>query len=379
MNAKLFLAASIGAVLSVLTALNVIKFCSIKNNAAAADVEKLSNHEENKFEVVPIVEGAVGPESFAFDPLGGGPYTGVSDGRIVKWDQDKHHWINFAVTSPNRGGCEGSHEHDKTEHICGRPLGLCFNQTSGDLYIADAYMGLLIVGPQGGLATEVVTRAHGIPFGFANALDIDQELGAVYFTDSSSQYQRRNYISVILSGDKTGRLMKYDPESKQVQVLLENLSFPNGVALSKNGDFILLAETTHCRIMRYWLKTPKAGTFQVFAQLPGFPDNIKRSPRGGFWVGIHSRRLWILKLVLSYPSLGNALLKLPLDITKAYSYVAKWTGNGLIIRLSEQGVILEMFEDTSGNRWKSISEVEEKDETLWIGSVTMPFAGKYKI
>lgn len=189
----------------------------------------------------------------------------------------------------------------------------------------------------------------------------------------------RNYISVILSGDKTGRLMKYDPESKQVQVLLENLSFPNGVALSKNRDFILLAETTHCRIMRYWLKTPKAGTFQVFAQLLGFPDNIRRSPRGGFWVGIHSRRLWILKLVLSYPSLGNALLKLPLDITKAYSYVAKWTGNGLIIRLSEQGVILEMLEDTSGNRWKSISEVVEKDETLWIGSVTMPFAGKYKI
>ncbi|XP_021820499.1 protein STRICTOSIDINE SYNTHASE-LIKE 2-like [Prunus avium] len=281
--------------------------------------------------------------------------------------------------SVSRDGCEGSHEHDKTEHICGRPLGLCFNQTSGDLYIADAYMGLLIVGPQGGLATEVVTRAHGIPFGFTNALDIDQELGAVYFTDSSSQYQRRNYISVILSGDKTGRLMKYDPESKQVQVLLENLSFPNGVALSKNGDFILLAETRHCRIMRYWLKTPKAGTFQVFAQLPGFPDNIRRSPRGGFWVGIHSRILWILKLILSYPSLGNALLKLPLDITKAYSYVAKWTGSGLIIRLSEQGVILEMLEDTSGNRWKSVSEVVEKDETLWIGSVKMPFAGKYKI
>ncbi|PQP91860.1 protein STRICTOSIDINE SYNTHASE-LIKE 2 [Prunus yedoensis var. nudiflora] len=374
MNAKLFLAASIGVVLSVLTALNAIKFCSIKNNAAAADVEKLSNHEENKFEVVPIVEGAVGPESFAFDPLGGGPYTGVSDGRIIKWDQK----IN-TTGSTSLDRCEGSNEHDKTEHICGRPLGLCFNQTSGDLYIADAYMGLLIVGPQGGLATEVVTHAHGIPFGFTNALDIDQELGAVYFTDSSSQYQERNYISVILSGDKTGRLMKYDPESKQAQVLLENLSFPNGMALSKNGDFILLAETTHCRIMRYWLKTPKAGTFQVFAQLPGFPDNIRRSPRGGFWVGIHSRRLWILKLVLSYPSLGNALLKLPLDITKAYSYMAKWTGRGLIIRLSEQGVILEMLEDTSGNRWKSISEVVEKDETLWIGSVKMPFAGKYKI
>ncbi|CAN6719048.1 unnamed protein product [Malus baccata var. baccata] len=38
-----------------------------------------------------------------------------------------------------RHGCEGSHEHDQTEHICGRPLGLCFNQTTCDLYIVDAY------------------------------------------------------------------------------------------------------------------------------------------------------------------------------------------------------------------------------------------------
>ncbi|KAL2984505.1 hypothetical protein AAZX31_12G091800 [Glycine max] len=31
----------------------------------------------------------------------------------------------------------------KTEHICGRPLGLRFDKKTGDLYIADAYFGLL--------------------------------------------------------------------------------------------------------------------------------------------------------------------------------------------------------------------------------------------
>ena len=84
------------------------------------------------------------------------------------------------------------------EHICGRPLGLCFNESNGDLYIADAYMGLLKVGPKGGLATVIATHGDGLRFKFTNSLDIDHSSSALYFTDSSSQYQRR-YSHLILS------------------------------------------------------------------------------------------------------------------------------------------------------------------------------------
>lgn len=76
------------------------------------------------------------------------------------------------------------------EHICGRPLGLRFDRNTGDLYIADAYLGLLKVGPEGGLATSLATEAEGMPLRFTNDLDIDDE-GNVYFTDSSSKYERR--------------------------------------------------------------------------------------------------------------------------------------------------------------------------------------------
>ena len=76
------------------------------------------------------------------------------------------------------------------EHICGRPLGLRFHKRTGDLYIADAYLGLLKVGPEGGLATPLVTEVEGAPLMFTNDLDVDDE-GVVYFTDSSSVYQRR--------------------------------------------------------------------------------------------------------------------------------------------------------------------------------------------
>ncbi|XP_061367585.1 protein STRICTOSIDINE SYNTHASE-LIKE 2-like [Gastrolobium bilobum] len=334
------------------------------------------------YEAVPIENGAVGPESFAFDPAGEGPYTGVSDGRIIKWNRLQNRWLNFAVTS-SRGDdeCGGPYvEHPKTEHICGRPLGLCFSIPSGDLYVADAYKGLVVVGPNGGTARNVVSKVEGEPLVFSNSVDIDQRTGAVYFTSSSSKYERRNYVSLILSRDKTGKLMKYVPQKEQVSVLLNNLSFANGVALSKDGDYILIVETTNCRVLRYWLETPKAGTLEVFADLPGFPDNIKRSPRGGFWVGIYSRREKLIQWILSYPWIGKTVVRLPLDITKAYSYLAKLKGStGLAIRLSEQGDVLEIVEDSSGTRGRSISEVEERDGVLWVGSVDAPFAAKCSI
>ncbi|KAK2970490.1 hypothetical protein RJ640_023673 [Escallonia rubra] len=159
-----------------------------------SDAEKSSDSEFQHWEVIPVV-GAVGPESFTFDPSGDGPYTGVSDGRIIKWQEHERRWIDFAVTSPVRDGCDGSRG---TEHICGRPLGLAFDENTGDLYIADAYLGLLVVGGYGGLATKVATQAQGVPFRFTNGLDIHPSNGVVYFTDSSSSYQRRYalYFSV---------------------------------------------------------------------------------------------------------------------------------------------------------------------------------------
>ncbi|EEF29794.1 strictosidine synthase, putative [Ricinus communis] len=327
--------------------------------------------------LLPLARAATGPESFAFDGLGRGPYTGISDGRIIRWEEHEQRWIDFAVTSLYRDGCEGPHvDQYQMEHICGRPLGLCFNESNGDLYVADAYMGLLKVGRDGGLATTIATHGDDdIPFNFTNSLDVDPSSSALYFTDSSSRYQRREYIYAILSGDKSGRLLRYDPEDKKVRILLGNLSFPNGVALSKDGNFILIAETTTCRVLKYWIKTSKAGILEVFAQVPGFPDNIKRSPRGGYWVAINSRRDKFLEWVLSHPWIGNSLIKLPFDLMKIYSILGKYRGTGMAVRLDENGDILEVFEDR--NRFKTLSEVMEKDGKLWIGSINLPFVGRY--
>lgn len=43
-----------------------------------------------------------GPQSLAFDSIGGGPYTGVSDGRIMKYEETYSGFVEFAYTWQDR-------------------------------------------------------------------------------------------------------------------------------------------------------------------------------------------------------------------------------------------------------------------------------------
>ncbi|CAM8886427.1 unnamed protein product [Rhodiola kirilowii] len=321
-----------------------------------------------------------GPESIAFDPLGRGPYSGLADGRVVFWNGES--WSDFAYTSPNRSElCNWKPSplsYLKNEHICGRPLGLRFDKKNGDLYIADAYFGLLKVGPEGGLATPLVTEAEGVPLGFTNDLDLDEE-GNVYFTDSSTKYQRRNFLQLVFSAENSGRALKYDPLTKETTVLVRNLQFPNGVTISKDGSFFIFCEGSMGRLRKYWLKGEKAGTSEVLAILPGFPDNIRTNKDGDFWVAIHCRHNFYYYLFAHYPKIRKFLLKLPISAKIHYIIQVGGRPHALAIKYNSEGKILQVLEDRQGKVVKAISEVEEKDGKLWMGSVMMPFIAVYDL
>lgn len=94
MKLKLILTATTLAILSVLLALNPTKFLAPPSISGSYDQLHTS--------VIVPTAGAVGPESIAFDPNGEGPYTGVADGRILKWNGDGLGWSDFAVTTSHR-------------------------------------------------------------------------------------------------------------------------------------------------------------------------------------------------------------------------------------------------------------------------------------
>ncbi|XP_062183285.1 protein STRICTOSIDINE SYNTHASE-LIKE 10-like isoform X1 [Phragmites australis] len=360
--------------------------------AAAAAVLSLDSQRDvavlevsgDSLELIPVDGGAAGPESVAFDASGDGPYTGVSDGRVLRWLPSERRWVEHSFSSAPEllGSCRGSQDPGR-EHACGRPLGLKFNDETGELYVADAYHGLRVVSPGDNVSRPLVPEWQASrSFSFANGVEIDHETGAIYFTETSTRFQRREFLSIVISGDSTGRLLKYDPKKNQVEVLADGLAFPNGLAMSRDGTYLLLAETTTGKILRYWIKTQKASTLEQVTQLSWFPDNIKMSPRGGFWVGLHAKRGKIAEWSISYPWLRRLMLKLPRRHVQRVSSLLNQLGRQVIaLRLSEDGRTIEAVSvhGAAQKAFRSVSEVEERNGRLFIGSVSSPFLGVHSL
>ncbi|CAM0882269.1 unnamed protein product [Alopecurus aequalis] len=299
---------------------------------------------------IPLLDGVSGAESLAFSGKDG-IYTGVSDGRILKWGGNAVGWSTFAYNANYRKiplCSDSAVAPEEKESICGRPLGVRFYRKTGELYIADAYLGLMKVGPDGGETEVLAKEADGVRFHFLNGLDVDPATGDVYFTDSSANYPRRFNTEIIMNADATGRLLKYDAQTKLVTVLKTDLPYPNGVALSRDRTHVVVAHTVPCQAFRYWLKGSKAGQYELFADLPGYPDNVRRDGRGGFWVALNQEK----------------------ERLNATAPVKHLVG----VRLGADGVEVE---ELTAARGVTLSEVAERNGRLWLGSVELDYIGMF--
>ncbi|GJP86621.1 hypothetical protein CLOP_g16622 [Closterium sp. NIES-67] len=174
-----------------------------------------------------------------------------------------------------------------------------------------------------------------------------------------------------MEGWADGRLMRLDIATGKVEVIMRNLAFANGVALSKDKSFLIVCETTRARCMRYWIKGPKAGSSELFLDLPGLPDNIRLNPRGRFWIALHAKRGVIIDILTTRPWLRRIMMRLPLEVKILYGIIIG-APHGYLIEVDENGEITEVLEDSLGLVVRAISEVEERGGRLWMGSVIMP-------
>lgn len=115
------------------------------------------------------------------------------------------------------------------------------------------------------------------------------------------------------------------------------------------------------------------------AVLPGFPDNVRTNEKGEFWVAIHCRRTIYAHLLARHTNIRKLLLKLP--ISAKFHYLMQIGGrlHAVVVKYSPEGKLLQILEDRQGKVVKAVSEVEEKDGKLWMGSVLMPFVAVYQL
>ncbi|KAM5304369.1 adipocyte plasma membrane-associated protein isoform 2-T2 [Glossophaga mutica] len=268
------------------------------------------------------------------------------------------------------------------EPTCGRPLGIRVGP-NGTLFVADAYKGLFEVNPwkrEVKLLLSSDTPIEGRKMSFVNDLTITRDGRKIYFTDSSSKWQRRDYLLLVMEGTDDGRLLEYDTETKEVKVLLDQLRFPNGVQLSPAEDFILVAETTMARIRRFYVSGLMKGGSDLFVEnLPGFPDNIRPSSSGGYWVCMATIRsnpgFSMLDFLSERPSIKRMIFKL-----FSQEMVMKFLPwYSLVLELSDSGAFWRSLHDPDGQAAIYVSEVHEHDGHLYLGSFKAPFLGRLSL
>lgn len=291
------------------------------------------------------------PEDVVLD-ADGKIYAGFEDGRIMVLQPDGTQPRVFANTG-------------------GRPLGLVFDR-SGNLIVTDALKGLLSVS-KGGEVKVLATEADGVRFGCLNDLDIGAD-GTIYFTEASHKFSMSEHVHDLLEHQPNGRLLALDPQSQRPRTLLRNIYFANGVVVSPDQTFVLVAETGKYRIRRVWLKEPKMGHDDVFIDnLPGFPDGMSSNGNDKFWLALVAPRQAMFDKMLPYPFVRKVVLRLPKFLhprPQRYSFV---------LGLDSSGRVVENLQNDSPDCYSQISNVVEHHNTLYFGSIGENTLGRFPL
>lgn len=292
----------------------------------------------------------IGPEDIDVDSQGN-IYAPYEDGRIIRYNSNGQNPKLFADTK-------------------GRPLGLEFDKDD-NLIVCDAKKGLLKISQDGNIEV-LLTSVDGLTLGFTNDVDIAND-GIIYFTDASSKWHIEDYRSDIVEHKAYGRLISYNPNTKESKVLKDNLYFANGVAISADQSFVLINETSEYRIIKVWIDGENKGKSEVFMDnLEGIPDGISSNGKGIFWVAFPSKRKEIIDNLSEKPFLRKVIMRLPLFLQPSPERHA------FAIGVDEDARIVYNLHDSSKESYSPVTSVEEHKGKLYLGSLSYPGFGVVK-
>lgn len=275
-------------------------------------------------------------------------YASVAGGRIVRFGPTGRSPAVFAETG-------------------GRPLGIEFDR-DGNLIVANAELGLQRIASDGGVET-LVDAVGGRKLVFTNDVAVAHD-GRIFFSESSDGFPaaihggpyEASLLDILEHGGR-GRVFVYDPSTRSVEVLMQGLDFANGVALSADQSFLLIAETGHYRIWKLWLEGPKAGSSKLLLEnLPGFPDNINRGLNNRFWIGLVAPRNALVDRLSAWPRTRKVLLRLP----RALRPEAEPSSH--VIAVDADGQVLMNLQDTAA-RFPALTGVYETRRALYLSSL----------
>jgi len=332
----------------------------------------------------------------------GAIYATLRDNRVVKITGDEIQTLTSFGKS-----CYNSNPGENVP--CGRPLGMAFDTIGHNLIVMHSLLGVFTVDLKTGEKTQLVFENDVIgddnprPCKLFNSVAVADN-GDLYFSHSSSEHDISK-VALSVFPNPSGRLIHYSRKTKKTKVLLDKLWFGNGVALSPDEDFVVVAESHSSRMMRVWLKGDKKGKSEIFFDgLPGAPDNLSYDANG-MWLALASaaddKNPMIPHLIAGYPTLRKVVVRLmelslmPFQfINSVYpnqvtNFICREFGSmdmitfllpprRTVLRIDWDGKVIRSFHGFDKSVG-STTHVMRLGDYLYLGSVTTNFIARVKI
>ncbi|RVW44045.1 Adipocyte plasma membrane-associated protein [Vitis vinifera] len=166
-------------------------------------------------------------------------------------------------------------------------------------------------------------------------------------------------------------LLEAKPLLNETSTILDNLVFPNGVALSQDEDFLVVCETWKC--LKYWLKGERKGRTETFIDnLPNGPDNINLAPDGSFWIALIKLASDGFESVHASKALKHFVATFP----KLFQLVNGSNEKATVVTVAADGKIVDKFDDPNGKVMSFVISALEFEDHLYLGSLNTNFIGK---
>lgn len=271
--------------------------------------------------------------------------------------------------------------HEVYAHIGGSPLGMSWDKDK-NLHVCVGGMGLYKIDRNRNVikVTDETNRSKlsivdDSRLRLADDLDIAPD-GRIYFSEATIRYEMHDWPVDALESRGNGRIICYDPKTGKTHTALRNLIFPNGVCTSQDGQSILFAESWACRINRYYISGPKAGTMErLLDRLPGYPDNINRASDGTYWAAIMGMRSPALDVALRMPGFRKRMARRIAPDQWLYPNL----NIGCVIRFNDRGEVLESLWDQGAENHPMITSMREHKGYLYLGGITNNRIGRIKL